>query len=102
MRINLDWRPYLDAAVYERDYGARLAAYADLARRHFDADRFEEFCARHLAHLDAVADEFFASPAARAAVRAKVEALYPAHEVEGFTELFWQRIQQWRRAEAGG
>jgi hypothetical protein len=23
-------------------------------------------------------------------------ALYPAHEVETFTELFWQRIQAWR------
>ncbi len=102
MRVNLDWQPYFDAAGREGSYAERLAAYAALARRHFESERFEEFCARHLAHLDAVADEFFASPAARAAVRAKVEALYPPHEVEQFAELFWQRIQQWRRAEAAG
>jgi hypothetical protein len=100
MRMNLDWRPYFEAATREGSYAERLAAYAGLARRHFESERFAEFCARHLAHLDAVADEFFASAAARAAVRAKVEALYPPHEVEQFSELFWRRIQDWRRTEA--
>ncbi|HUO80715.1 MAG TPA: hypothetical protein VMU00_11295 [Steroidobacteraceae bacterium] len=102
MRVNLDWQPYFDAAAQAGSYAERLAAYATLARRHFESERFAEFCARHLGHLDAVADEFFASDAARAAVRAKVEALYPPHEVEQFTELFWRRIQQWRRAERAG
>jgi hypothetical protein len=37
----------------------------------------------------------------RDAVRQKVEALYPAHEVDEFTELFWSRIQDWRRLEGG-
>jgi hypothetical protein len=30
------------------------------------------------------------------AVRQKVAALFPAHEVDDFTALFWQRIQRWR------
>ena len=102
MRVNLDWQPYFEAAARECSYAARLAAYAALARRHFESERFAEFCTRHLGHLDTVADEFFASPAARAAVRAKVEALYPPHELERFTELFWRRIQDWRRDEAAG
>jgi hypothetical protein len=102
MRLNLDWQPYFAAATREPTYAARLAAYAALARGHFEAERFADFCARHLGHLDAVADEFFASAAARAAVRAKVEALYPAHEVEQYTELFWERIQRWRREEPAG
>jgi hypothetical protein len=100
MRQNLDWQPYFDAAARESSYEARLAAYATLARRHFDTDRFEEFCGSHLARFDEISWEFFGSDAARAAVRAKVEALYPPHEVERFTELFWTRIQQWRRQEA--
>jgi hypothetical protein len=100
MRQNLDWQPYFDAAARESSYDARLAAYATLARSHFDTDRFEEFCASHLARFDEISWEFFASDAARAAVRAKVEALYPPHEVERFTELFWTRIQQWRRQES--
>ena len=32
------------------------------------------------------------------AVRQKVTALFPADEVERFTELFWERIQAWRAA----
>jgi hypothetical protein len=50
-----------------------------------------------LSHLDSVAFEFFASAEAKEAVRLKVSALFPEHEVEKFTELFWARIQEWRR-----
>ncbi len=99
VRHSLDWQPYFMAAEREADYGARLAAYARLARAHFEVDRFEEFCTKHLAHFDEVAWEFFGTPEARAAVRAKVSAIYPPHEIEQFTELFWQRIQHWRATE---
>src|SRR5262245_49980921 len=96
MRANLDWQPYFDAARPELPYRERLRATAVVAEKHFDTVRFEEFCARHLAHLDEVAWEFFATNTAREAVRVKVAALFPAHEVESFTELFWSRIQRWR------
>jgi hypothetical protein len=33
---------------------------------------------------------------ARDAFRKKVAALYPEHEIELFTELFWNRVQHWR------
>jgi len=100
MRQNLDWAPYYDAARPELPYRERLRATGAVAERHFDSARFDEFCARHLAHLDEVSWEFFGTDAAREAVRVKVEALYPAHEVERFTELFWSRIQRWRDEEA--
>jgi hypothetical protein len=96
---NLDWEPYFAVAAQDLPYREKLARYAALARRHFAADEFTEFCARHLGHLDAVADEFFGTPTARDAVRKKVAALFPAHEVDAFTELFFARIQQWRAAE---
>ena len=76
----------------------KLDRYAAIADARFETARFEEFCARHLGHLDEVASEFFTTPEAREAVRLKVAALYPAHEVERFTELFWKRIQAWRAA----
>ena len=44
-------------------------------------------------------DRSQASEDAKAAVRQKVEALYPDHEVEKFTELFFGRIQKWRADE---
>ena len=36
---------------------------------------------------------------AKDAVRQKVTRLYPAREIDEFTELFWDRIQEWRRNE---
>ncbi|MCC6872698.1 MAG: hypothetical protein IT378_00200 [Sandaracinaceae bacterium] len=96
MRRTLDWGPYYAIAASERSYAEKLDAYAKIADERFETARFEEFCAKNLAHLDEVAWEFFATREAKDAVRAKVTALFPAHEVEPFTELFWKRIQKWR------
>ena len=97
MRRTLDWEPfYAVAARPDLDFAARLDTYARIADERLETARFEEFCQKHLAHLDEVAWEFFASPEAKEAIRKKVAALFPEHEVEQFTELFWQRIQRWR------
>jgi hypothetical protein len=100
-RRTLDWDPFYAVAARDLPYRERLREYAKIAEQRFDLARFEEFCATHLAHLDEVAWEFFATPAAREAVRKKVAALFPAHEVESFTELFWRRIQAWRADTRG-
>jgi len=102
VRHNLDWAPYFEVAATDLPYREKLARYAAIARRTLDAEAFGEFCERHLGHLDAVADEFFGTGQARDAVRQKVTALFPAHEVDAFTELFYGRIQQWRAAEGRG
>jgi hypothetical protein len=96
LRKTLDWDPFYEVAKRDVPYRERLRGYAEIARQRFEADRFEEFCAKHLAHLDEVAWEFFATNEAKEAVRKKVAALFPAHEVEPFTELFWKRIGAWR------
>jgi len=54
---------------------------------------------KHLAHLDEIAWEFFGDPIAKDAVHQKVKALYPAHEVESFTDHFFGQIQDWREKE---
>ena len=97
MNTDLNWRAYFDIADQDMPFDDKLAAYVKLARERFDVDRFEEFCEQHLSHLDEVAHRYFASDAVRAAIREKVEALYPAHEHDEFTELFWKRIQYWRQ-----
>lgn len=99
MRANLDWSPFFEIAAEDLPYRERLRAYAGIARERFETDRFHEFCARHLGHLDAVAHELFGSALAKDAVRQKVAAVFPPHEIEEFTELFWGRIQQWREDE---
>jgi hypothetical protein len=102
VRHNLDWEPFFEIAAEDLPYHDKLRRYALLARQILDADGFGEFCERHLGHLDAVADEFFGTEQARDAVRQKVTALFPAHEVDEFTELFYGRIQRWRQAEGRG
>ncbi|MDN4163724.1 hypothetical protein QWY29_20370, partial [Nocardioides sp. SOB72] len=91
------WDPYYAVAAQQGlSYEEKLGAYAKIADERFETARFEEFCQKHLAHLDEVAWEFFATQPAKDAVRQKVTALFPTHEVEQFTELFWGRIQRWR------
>jgi hypothetical protein len=97
MRKTLDWEPFLAVAALDLPFAEKLDRYAALAEARFETARFEEWCA---AHLDEVADAFFATAEAKDAVRQKVAALFPPHEVERFTELFWGRIQRWR--EEGG
>jgi hypothetical protein len=99
---SLDWAPFFDIAALDIPYREKLHRYAEIARERFSSDRFEEFCGKHLAHLDEVAWDFFGSPASRDAVHKKVKALYPEDEVERFTELFIERIESWRRANAAG
>ena len=98
-RKTLDWDPFYAIAAKDLPYREKLAGYAKIANERFETTAFEEFCAVHLKHLDEVAWEFFGTQAAKEAFRAKVTALYPKHEVEMFTELFWNRVQAWREDE---
>jgi hypothetical protein len=76
----------------------KLSRYAAIGHERLQTEEFFEFCDRHLSHLDAEAHEFFGTEVAKDAVRQKVHSLFPNAEVESFTELFWDRIQQWRSA----
>ena len=98
MRKNPDWQPFLDIGKEGGTFNEKLDRYAALADKLLAKDEFDEFCFEHLKHLDDVANDFFGSNEAKEAVRLKTAALFPAHEVEKFTELFWKRIQDWRAA----
>ncbi len=99
MRYPLDWAPFFQVAAEDLPYRERLRRYARIAHQRFETERFAEFCAQHLAHLDELTWEFFRTGEARDAVHKKVSAIYPHHEIESFTELFWSRIQEWRDRE---
>ncbi len=102
MHYNLQWDPYFEIADSSLPFEEKLNKYGEIARKNFSQEQFLEFCDKYLPHIDEVADQFFASDKAKLAVRLKVESLYPPHEVEEFTELFWQRIQEWRKRELHG
>lgn len=96
MRKNLDWQPFYDIAKLDLSFEEKLDRYAAIADERFETARFEEFCAKNLSQLDAIAHAFFASKECKDAIRLKVAAIFPAHEVDLFTELFFERIQDWR------
>ena len=100
MRKNQDWSPFYEIAALDIPYAEKLDRYAAIADERFETKRFEEFCAKNLAHLDDVANEFFGTQEAKDAVRQKVTALFPANEIDKFTDLFWGRIQDWRKSDA--
>jgi hypothetical protein len=102
MRLNLDWQPFFDATEPEMSTEERIRACGAIAAERFETDRFVEFCDRHLGHLDEVADAFFAGETARDAVRQKVRALFPSHEIDEFTGLFFERLQRARAEEPPG
>jgi hypothetical protein len=97
MRMNHNWAPFFKIADTDMSYEEKLKEYAKLANKHFETDRFNKFCEKHLNHLDEVAWEFFGTAIAKNAIFQKVSALYPQHEVEKFTEYFWGQIQKWRK-----
>lgn len=96
MQSAMDWQPYFDVAAKDLPFADKLRQYAAIARKRLDAERFGEFCATHLKDLDRVLWEVYGSDFARDAVRQKVAALFPAHEIDAFTQHFWDLIQRWR------
>jgi hypothetical protein len=99
VRLTLPWDRFLAANDPALSYEDRLVAYDAIARELFDTDRFDAFCEQHLGALDELAVEFFGSERFRQIVRMKVEALYPPHEIDRFTEHFYGLVQFWRRGE---
>ena len=99
MRRNMDWAPFYAVADRDIPYREKLTEYAKIAHERFETEKFREFCRKDLGHLDELAYEFFGSDVMRDAIRRKVTALFPAHEIDEFTELFWQRVQLWREQE---
>ena len=100
MRPSLDWEPFFAARDEKLDLRTQVARYAKIARERLEADRFEEWCDEHLAHLDEVAWNYFGTPRAKEAIRQKVEMLFPKHEWETFTDHFFAEIQTWRERDA--
>jgi len=101
MRLNQDWAPFYEVADSSLPYREKLRQWAAIAHQRYDTRNFLSFCETHLPDLESATREFFTTEVAKDAVRQKVAALYPAHEVETFTEFFWDRIRQWRESPSG-
>ena len=94
--LNLSWRQYFEIADSDRSFDEKLEAYDAIAREHFDQARFEAFCEEHLGSLHEVAHAYFGTERFREIVRAKTASLYPSHEVDAFSQHFFDLVGRWR------
>jgi hypothetical protein len=100
-RLDLDTRRYF--TIGDRDdltYEEKLVEYRRLADDYFDVERYWEFCATSLAHVDELVLNWVASPDFDALLVRTVTATYPRHEHEGFVAHFRGLVGQWVRENA--
>ncbi len=99
-------RPRLDMnsadyfAIADRpdlSYADKLAGYRRLADDYFETERYHEFCARHLSHVDEVVHDWISSPEFRGLLDETVRGTFPPHEHERFLGHFGGLVDAWIR-----
>jgi hypothetical protein len=97
-RLDLDTRSYFEIGDREDlSYGEKLAAYRRLADEHFDVERYRDFCASRLGHLDELVLDWVASSDFDRLLVGTVRSQFPAHEHEQFIGHFRGLVGQWVR-----
>jgi hypothetical protein len=70
-----------------------------MADAYFERERFDEFCAKHLSHLDEVAWEYFKSGEFDDMLVSTVKGVFPDHEHEMFIAHFRGLLSHWVASE---
>jgi hypothetical protein len=97
-RLDTDTARYVAVADDpELSYADKLAGYRRLADEYFETERYTEFCARHLSHVDEIVRDWVRSDDFQSLLRETVRAAYPAHEHERFLGHFGGLIDAWIR-----
>ena len=78
-------------------YSEKLAGYRKLADDYFDIERYQEFCAKHLSHVDEMVHGWVSSPEFGTLLDETVRSTYPAHEHDRFLGHFGGLIDAWIR-----
>ena len=100
MRLDMNTHDFLAVADSERSYPEKLAAYEALADAYFDTERFTEFRAAELSHLDQVMWELAQAQEFDDMLVHNVRLIFPPHEHEQFIAHFRGLIAAWVQAEA--
>ena len=99
-RLDLDTRSYFEIGDREDlGYAEKLAAYRRLADDYFETDRYHDFCASRLAHVDELVLDWVDSDEFDRLLVETVRATYPAHEQERFVAHLRGLIGQWVREQ---
>jgi hypothetical protein len=94
---NVDLRTgrYFEIADSDRSYDEKLDAYLALADEHFQTERYRDWCATHLGHLDELVAQWVGSADFDRLLVETVQATYPAQEQEQFLAHFRGLIGLW-------
>jgi hypothetical protein len=100
-RLDLDTSLYFAIADQsDLSYAEKLQAYRRLADDYFEVERYHEFCAKHLGHVDEIVHTWVSSEEFRSLLAETVRAMYPVHEHEKFLGHFNGLIDAWIRDQA--
>jgi hypothetical protein len=99
-RLDLDTGQFYEIADdTSATYGQKLGAYAELTDDYFETERYQDFCASQLGHLDEIVLDWVAGPEFDALLTETVRSTFPAHEHEQFIAHFRGLLGLWVRDE---
>jgi hypothetical protein len=99
--VDLDTAGYFAVADDpDRTYTEKIDAYLALADAHFETERYREWCATHLPHLDEQVHDWVTSAEFDAMLLDTVRRTYPAHEQDGFLAHFRGLLDLWARDQS--
>ena len=95
-RYDLDTRRYFDIADRsDLSYDEKLASYRKLADDYFEVDRYQDFCASRLAHLDEAVLDWVRSPGFDQLLVDTVRSTSPEHEHDHFIAHYRGLLNAW-------
>jgi hypothetical protein len=94
-RLDLDTRNYFEVADSDRSYAEKLTEYRRLADEYFETERYQEFCATSLSHVDDMVRDWVTSPAFDELLVSTVKSTYPAPEHDRFVAHFRGLLGLW-------
>jgi len=103
MRINQTTRDYFEVGDHPSlPYEEKLERYRQLADDYLQVEAYEDFCARHLAHLDELAHDWFTSGEFDHLLVQTVVTTFPEHEHEHFIAHYRGLLAAWAADDAVG
>jgi hypothetical protein len=101
-RLDLSTAEYFDIADDPGlSYEGKLEAYRGLADAYFETDRYADFCASSLAHVDEVVLDWVSGAGFDELVVDTVRSTYPAHEHDKFVAHLRGLVGMWITDESG-
>jgi hypothetical protein len=102
-RYDLDTRHYFDIADRtDLSYADKLSSYRHLADDYFEVERYHDFCASRLAHLDEVVLDWVESADFDRLLVDTVRSTFPKHEHDQFIAHYRGLLGAWASDERGG